>query len=201
MSSRRPSPPAWKQRSTRLNTRIDPLSDCRRTGASTQSGNDLQRGDAGKKAISDSPGDDEARESRDLQSREVVTATWAPLTGHRLATVIYPADVRSYGTTQPMRIARSVLVYVFEVVQFLRLDSPGRRIGIWGKHERNAVPPAPTDLRCQKFRVDLVLVALQEALKSNYILLHHLVICRRCPERAAVSAGATRRSVKSTKSQ
>ena len=125
MSSRRPSPPAWKQRSTRLNTRIDPLSDCRRTGASTQSGNDLQRGDAGKKAISDSPGDDEARESRDLQSREVVTATWAPLTGHRLATVIYPADVRSYGTTQPMRIARSVLVYVFEVVQFLRLDPPG----------------------------------------------------------------------------
>ena len=84
-----------------------------------------------------------------------------------LTSWIYAANVGADGTADPLRVSRTIGVHILEIVQlFERRSRPGA-VRVRRQRKRNAVAPSPAHLCGQQFRIDLVLVRLQEVFKAN----------------------------------
>ena len=103
----------------------------------------------------------------------IVAAAGLALASDRLAARIDAAHVRTNGTAQSFRIARSICVYVFIIVHLVRGNSSRRAIRVGRQDKRNAIAPSTAHFGRKQFRIDFVFVRLQKLFKSNYIRLNH----------------------------
>ena len=107
------------------------------------------------------------RQTSSDQPVRIVAAAGDPLARDRLTSWIDTSYVRADGTEDPFRISRVVGVDVLEIVQPFGGDAICRAIRVRRQRERNAVAPSPAELRGQQFRIDPVLVRLQEVLEGD----------------------------------
>ena len=97
------------------------------------------------------------------QAVRVVAPAGLTLARNRLATGIDPTHVRADGTTQTLRIARTIRVHVFEVIELLRRQSALRTIAVRRQCKWDTIAPSPTYLGGEQLGIDLVLVRLKES--------------------------------------